>query len=195
MKWKPKFDDIADQFMAHKKELLADIQLHTSIIPTKTQGSPSSVDDEINNMKAMIEVAFDKIQTPEERELTAFAQKNGGTERILENGMLMKKVLEIEKHKTPTKDDKGPTSGKSGAPAQPALTQPELEKELRKDVDTILQENTGAFDRKFGTIELSLREADVTIQPQSDRVISEVLSGMQVGPHERIKDKVCNPDF
>ena len=195
MKWKPKFDGVVDQFTAHKKELLADIQFHTSIMATKTYDLLSSVDDKINSMKAMIEVAFEKMQTPEERELTAFAQKNGGTERVLENGMFMKKVLEMEKQKTPTEDDKGPTSGKSGAPAQSALTQPELEKEIRKDVDAILQENTGAFDRKFGAIELSLREVNVTIQRQSDRVISEVLAGMQAGPHERIKDKVCGPDF
>ena len=195
MKWKPKFDDVVDQFAAHKKELLADIQLHTSIVATKTHDLLSSVDDKINSMKAMMEVAFERMQTPEERELTAFAQKNGGAERILENGILMKKVLEMEKHKTATKDDKGPTSGKSGAPAQSALTLPDLEREIRKDVDTILQENTGAFDRKFGAIELSLREVNVTIQRQSDRVISEVLAGMQAGPHERIKDKVCSPDF
>ena len=195
MKWKPKFDDVVDQFTAHKKELQADLQVYTGIMANKTYDLLSSVDDKINSMKAMIEVAFAKMQTPEERELATYAQQNGGTDRILENGMFMKKVSEMEKQKTPTKDDKGPTSGKSSAPAQSALTLPDLEKEIRKDVDTILQENTEAFDRKFGAIELSLREVNVTIKRQSDRVISEILAGMRAGPHGRIKDKVCSPDF
>ena len=195
MKWKPKFDDIVDQFTAHKKELLADLQVYTGIMANKTYDLLSSVDDKINSMKAMIEVAFAKMQTPEERELSAFAQQNGGTEYILENGMFMEKVSEMEKRKTPTKGDKSPLSGKSSAPAQSALTQPELQKEIQKDVDTILQENTEAFNRKFEAIESSLREVNVTIKRQSDRVISEVLAGMQAGPHGRIKDKVCSPDF
>jgi hypothetical protein len=195
MKWKPKFEEVADQFAAHKSDLLADLQLHTSITTTKTHELLASVDEKISSMKNMIGLAFERMQTPEERELAQFAQKNGGAERILENGILMKKVLEMEKHKVATKDDKGPTSGKGGAPTQTALTLPELEKEIRKDVDNILAENTGAFERKFGAIELSLKEVNVTIQRQSDRVISEVLAGMQAGPHERIKDKVRRPNF
>ena len=145
-------------------------------------------------MKTMISLAFENMQTPEERGLAAFAQKNGGVERILENGTLVKQFLEMEK-KVSTKDDKGPTPGKGGAPTRSGLTPAELMKEARKDVDTVLTENTGAFERKFGAIELSLKEVNVTIQRQSDRVISEVLAGMQAGPHERIKDKVRSPDF
>ena len=195
MKWKPKFEDVADQFAAHKSDLLADLQLHTSITATKTHELLASVDEKMSSMKTMIDLAFERMQTPEERELTAFAQKNGGAERILENGVLMKKVLEMDKSKVATKDDKGPTSGRGGAPTQTALTLPELKNEIRKDVDTILTENTGAFERKFGAIELSLKEVNVTIQRQSDRVISEVLAGMQAGPHERVKDKVRSLDF
>ena len=196
MKWKPKFESVVEQFAAHKKDLLADLQLHTSITVTKTHDLLATVDEKINSMKAMIEVAFERMQTPDERELSAFAQKNGGAERILENGMFLKKVQEMEKHKVTAKDDKSATSGsKSGAPAQSTLTLTDLEKEIRKDVDTVLAENTGAFDRKFGAIELSLKEVNKTIERNSDRVISEVLAGMQSGPHERIKDKVRGSDF
>ena len=193
MKWKPKFEGVVEQFASHKRDLLADLQLHTSITATKTHDLLATVDEETNSMKAMIEISFERMQTPEEKELTAFTQKNGGKDHILESGILMKKVLEMEKHKVVTKDDKAATSSSRGAPAQPTLTLPELEKEIRKDVETVLAENTGAFDRKFRAIELSLREVNQTIQ--NDRVISEVLAGMQSGPHERIKDKVRGSDF
>ena len=191
MKWKSQFDGLIDQFEANKKDLFANMQLYTSITVTRTHELLAS---EITNMRAMVNFAFYKMQTYEERELAAFAQKNGGVERILENGKLTMQFLDMEK-KVSTKDDKGPTPGKTGAPTRSGLTPAELKKEISKDVDTVLEENTEAFDRKFGAIELSLREVNVTIRRQSDRVISEVLAGMQAGPHERIKDKVCRPDF
>ena len=154
----------------------------------------TSVNENINSMKAMIELAFERMQTPEERELATFAQKNKGADRVLESAMLKKKVVEMENQRTATKDDKGPT-GKGGTATQTALTVPELEKEIRRDVDSILAENTETFERMFGAIELSLKELNVTMQRQSDRVISEVLAGMHAGPHERIKDKVSGLDF
>jgi hypothetical protein len=186
LKWKSKFEDVADQFEAHKKELLADLQLHASITATKTHELLTS---EMSSMKSMIYLAFERMQTPEERDLAAFAQKNGGAERILENGTLVQEFLEAEK-KISANDDKGPTfATRSG------LTPAELKHEIRKEVDTVLTEDTGAFERKFEAIELSLKEVKTTIYRQSDRVISEVLAGMQSGPHERIKDKVRSPDF
>ena len=178
-------------FDIHKSNLQSDLQFHTSITVTKTHGLVTSIDEKINNMNAMIEIVFARMQTPEERKLAAFAEKHGGPERVLDSVGLMKEVL--EKQNVATKSD---NSGKAkGAPTQTSLTLAEAEKEIRKDVDTILAENTTAFERKFGAIELSLREVNVTIQRQSDRVISTVLAGMQAGPHERIIDKVCSPIF
>ena len=58
-----------------------------------------------------------------------------------------------------------------------------------------MTEDTGALERKFGAIELPLKKVNATILRQSDRVISEVLAGMQAGPHERIKDEVCSTEF
>ena len=157
-------------------------------------------------MKAMIELAFERMQTPEERQLAEFVEKNKGADRGPENATLnatlMKKIVDMENQKATPKDGKGPTGkgptgkGSTGkALAQTALTVPELEKEIRKDVDTVLAENTEEFERMFATIESSLKELDVTIKRQSDRVISEILAGIHAGPHERIKDRVSSLDF
>jgi hypothetical protein len=194
LKWQGKFADVAAQFVTHRSNIESDLQLHISITVTNTHDLVSSVDDKINTMTVMMQLVFEKMQTSEEKELAAFAEQNGGADHVLENGALLRKV--VERQKSPTKDDKGSSAAK-GAPTQTsmALTVPELEKELRKDVETILAENTKAFDQKFGAIELSLREVHVTIQRQSDRVIEEVLAGMHAGPHERIKDKVRSRGF
>ena len=190
IKWKSKFADVASQFAAHRSGLQSDLQLYTSITGKKTYELVASVDDKMTTMTAMMELIFERLQTPEERDLARISHKNGGPERVLENEVLMKQVL--EKYKVVTKADKSSIPGKGGAPTQTTLTLPELKRELRKDVDTILAEELRAFERKFGAMELSLREVNVTIQHQSDRVISEVLAGMQ-GPYERIKDMVRTP--
>ena len=186
-KWKPQFEDIADQFGAHKRDLLADLQFHTGITAIKDHKLLTSLN---KNMKSLMELVFERMQTPEERELAEFVEKNKGVDHVLENAMLKKKLVEMENERSATKDDNGPTG--KGALAQTPLTVPELEKEIRKDVDTILAENTEEFKRMFETFKSSLKELDVTIKRQSDRVISQILAS---GPHERIKDRVRSLDF
>ena len=188
--WKPKFENIANQFEAHKRDLLADLQFHTSITAIKDHKLLTSLNKNIISMKAMMELVFERMQTPEERNLAEFVEKNKGVNYVLENPMLKKKVVEMENQRSAPKDDKGPTG--KGAPAQTELTVPELEKEIRKGIDTILSENTEAFKRMFETFKSSLKDLDVTIKRQSDRVISEILAS---GPHERIKDRVRSLDF
>jgi len=181
-------------FDSHKSNLQFDLQFHTSITVAKTHGLVTSIDEKINDMNAMIEIVFARMQTPEERNLATLVDKRGGPECILNSVGLMKEVLETQN--VATKGDNGSTSREiKGAPTQPSLTLVEATKEIRKAVDTILAEDYPAFERKFGAIELSLKEMDATIQRQSDRVISTVLAGMQAGPHERIKDKVRSPIF
>jgi len=138
-------------------------------------------------MRSMVYLAFERMQTPEERDLAAFVQRNEGEDHILKDGELVKQFLEKEKEIS-AKYDKGPTFGKDGAPTRSGLTPAELKDEIRKEVDTVLTEDMKAFERKLETIEIRLKE-------QSDRVISEVLAGVQAGPHERIKDEVRSTGF
>ena len=145
-------------------------------------------------MRSLVYLAFERMQTPEERDLAAFAQRNGKDDHILEDGDLVKQFLEKEKEIS-AKYDKGPTFGKDGAPTRSGLTPAELKEEIRKEVDTVLTEDMKAFERKLGTIEVRLKELNVTVRHESDRVISGVLAGMQAGPHERIKDKVRSTGF
>ena len=170
--------------MTHKSNLESDLQIHISITVTNTSDTLASVNEKVSAMTAMIGMVFEKMQSPEEKEWAVFARQHGGVERVLESDDLMKKV--VEKQKSGAKDEKGST-GKHG---QLPPTLAEFEKELGKDVDTVLAENTKGFEQKFGAMEASLREVTVTVQRQSDRVIEEVLAGMHAGPHERILDKV-----
>ena len=184
LKWQSKFADLAAQFVTHKSNLESDLQIHISITVTNTSDTLASVNEKVTAITTMIGMVFEKMQSPEEKEWAAFARKNGGVDRVLESEDLMKKV--VEKQKSGAKDEKGSTNKHGQQPS----TLAEFEKELGKDVDAVLADNTKAFEQKFGAMEASLREVQVTIQRQSDRVIEEVLAGMHAGPHERILDKV-----
>lgn len=188
IKWQGKFADLAAQFMVHKGNLQSDLQLHISITVTHISDTLASFDEKITMMTAMMAMVFGEMQSPEEKEWAAFARRNGGVERVLKNDELLKEVF--EEQKVETKDEKG-SAGKGGQMPMPPMALAEFEKELAKDVETVLAENTKAFDQKFGAIELSLREVNVTIQRHSDRVVG-ALAGIHAGPHDRIVDKVLD---
>ncbi len=69
----------------------------------------------------------------------------------------------------------------------------EFKRDIDKEVEEILAENSKVFGRKFEAIEISLRDVKVTIYREGDRVISELRATMNAGPHERIIDPVRLP--
>ena len=169
--------------MTHKSNLQSDLQLHISITVTHISDRFASLDEKVSLMTEMMAMVFREMQSPDEKELAAFARRNGGAEQVLKNDRLLKEVFENQQGDA--KDEKGSTRISCQMPMPLA----EFKQELAKDVETVLAENAKAFEQKFGDIQLSLREVNVTIKRQSDRVIG-VLVGIHAGPHDRILDKV-----
>ena len=179
-RWKIDFAKMAAQFETHKDNLGLDLQMYTGITVTNVSVTLTSVDEKITTMKAMMEIVFDKMQSLEEKELAEFARQNGGTEGLLENSELKKKLFEKEKSRA--KNNKGP----HGVPE----TLTEFEQELEKNVKTVLEENKKAFEMRFEEFKLLLQETKGTIRHESDRVIQEVSARIHAGPHEQIIDMV-----
>ena len=164
------FATIAAQFVKHKSNLESDLRLHLDIV----SGVLESIDHKVPVMKAMMELVFEEMQSPEEKEWTALAQRSGGIERFLESDELLKEMLEKQKFGV----EKG-----SGQMPKSSMTLTKFKKELAKDVETILAENTKAFEQKFRVIGLSLREVKVaTIQRQSDREIGALTGKLKRPP-------------
>ena len=178
--WKIDFAQMVAQFETHKSNLEFDLHIYTGITVANVNITLTSVDEKITAMKAMMEIVFDKMQSLEEKELTDFARQNGGTEGLLENSELKKKLFEKEKRRA--KDEIGPS-------AMPD-TFDEFEQELEKNVQTVLEENRKAFEKRFEEFKLLLQETKGTIRHESDRVIQEVSARIHAGPHEQIIDKV-----
>jgi hypothetical protein len=185
IKWQAKFTEVASQFAEHKQALQFELQIHLSVEMTNANQTLAEVND---NVKVMMKMVFDVINTPEEKELAALTQSKGGVDAILADDHLLKQILAKQ---SKGKDEKGGGRKDASAEDGSVLTLGEFKHELRQDVETILGENSKLFEQKFAAMQLSLTEIKVTIQHQSDRVIEEILAGVNAGPYERILDKVC----
>lgn len=170
--WKNDFAGIAGQFEAHKTNLKFDLQMYiaTTVAEVGTTVAENSITLATIDKRtaAMMDWVFDKMQSPEERELV---RQNGSIEEVLKKPELL--------FKSWAKDEKGP----SGMP----MTLTEFEQELAKDVKTVLEENQGAFNDKF---EALLQKAETTIRLEIDRGFQKVEDIIHAGPHDYINDKV-----
>ncbi|KAI0355808.1 hypothetical protein OH77DRAFT_1539828 [Trametes cingulata] len=176
VKWQAKFTEVAEQFVSHKSALQLDLQMYTSIGVASTNSSLAVMSQ---NIDKVMEMVFELMRSPEERELANFiSSKPGGTKGVLQNENLLKQVLARER--SPKDSLVGVGAGRVDA----ALTVASLQREVEKDVETVLSENT-FFEQKFEAMRMQLEEVKVTIKHETDRVINAVLSG----PHERIIDR------
>jgi hypothetical protein len=163
--------------------------MYVSVEITKTNVMLSALSQNVN---AMMEMVFQRMQSPEEREIAKIAKSSGfvqgkdGT-AALPDDKLLKEILKSQPQ------DKAPTKG--NPQSTPAVSLTTFRKEMSKDVDTVLEENGKVFDRAFEATELRLKEMKGTIIRESDRVIESILAGVNKGPQDRIVDRVsakCN---
>ncbi|KAF5347531.1 hypothetical protein D9758_014525 [Tetrapyrgos nigripes] len=171
-KWQGTFAEVAQQFAEHKSGIQFDLQLHISgklgnanamLVEMKTTMSQVK-----ENITELMKTIFERLCTPEERELSERLASQGGADVVLKNDRLLGEIL---------KQQKTPKGNKQ-------QTATELQKEVEKGVDQILAEEK-FFNSKFDAMLKQMEEDRGTIKRESDRVINAVLSG----PHERIVDR------
>ena len=164
IKWQSVFANLAAQFVTHRSNLESDLQLHIDISDTL-----ASIEDKVSDVTVMMEMVFKKLQLPEEKQLMALVQQRGGVERFLASDELLTEMLERQE---------GGVEKGLGQMSNSSMTLSAFKEELAKDVETILAENTKAFEQQFNAIGMLLRKVKATIQRQSDREI-DVLTGKQ----------------
>lgn len=139
------------------------------------------------NVTSLMEMVFNRMQSPEERELSNFAKSKGDVpyDKLLQE--VIKHFQQQQQQQKEKEDkDKKPTKGSSEPDFPVDLTS--LKKELNKEIDDILVANDQVFQRAFGAIEIRLKEVKETIVHETDRAIETILAG--VSPQERIVDRV-----
>lgn len=166
--WKSQFVEIASRFEAHKADLDSDLRMYITI-------NVKHINSAVTHIGPMMEAVFAEILSPEEKELSEFADKHGGIKGLLNNSWPKEQLF-------------SKLEGNKKDPSGMSMTIGEFTKELEKDVTTILDENKDAFEERFRGIE-SLLDAPARTKQESDRVIKEV-SAIHAGPHDQVIDKV-----
>ncbi|RPD72434.1 hypothetical protein L226DRAFT_154051 [Lentinus tigrinus ALCF2SS1-7] len=190
-KWQGKFTQVAQQFADHKAGIQFDLQIHASVGITTANVTLTAMNTsftELNeNVSKLMEVVFERMRTPEERDLSAFVAKEaGGIDAVLKNDKLLEEVLAKRKFGSGKDVDEKGTKKRvvPGQTPDAVLTVTELRKEVNKDVEQVLADNK-VFDQKFEAMKMQVDEVKVEIRHESDRVIDTILAG----PHERIVDR------
>lgn len=147
------------------------------------------------NVSKLMEIVFERMRSPEERDLSALvAKEQGGLDDVLKNDKLLEEVL--AKHKRGSglerdKDEKWAKKSRRALPGQApdaVQTVTDLRREVNKDVEQVLEDNE-LFDQKFEAMKKQVDEVIVTVKHESDRVIDTILASL-AGPQERIVDRV-----
>ncbi|KAF9530406.1 hypothetical protein CPB83DRAFT_179823 [Crepidotus variabilis] len=186
-KWKQRFTDIAEQFVAHQNAIQLELQMHLNIEIIKTNESLAILNKNVN---IMMETVFEKMQTSREREIASFVTSKGYHAGSREDSLL-EDVLRNQQPRRTVEDQKRMDEKAPAKRNQPDLPKnlDGFKKELNKYVDAVLEDNSETFRREFDAIEARLKEVKSTIIREGDRVIETILAGVGKGPHERIIDK------
>jgi hypothetical protein len=159
----------------HKAELQFDLTIHTSVT---VKDINIAVDEVRRDMKTMMTVVFAYMSSADERQIAAHVDSKGGADIVKQDEGLL---LEVIEHFTPN------TSGKAEGPQEtPESMVSALRKEIAKDLEDIIKDDSKAFDQKFDVVQAQLKELKQAVLRESDRIIAV----MQTGPHERIVDRV-----
>jgi hypothetical protein len=132
-------------------------------------------------MSAIMTLVFERMYSPEERELAALVASKGGEKNIVADDAILGDVLS----KSKSRSARMVKQKQDGDDAD--LTLSTLRKEIEKDPDEVVREDAKAFEQKFSAVLAQLEEVKQVVRHEGDRVIAFI----QGGPHERIVDRVC----
>ena len=181
IKWQQKFTGVAEQFADHQNAIQSDLQMYISVEITNTNEMLRTLG---KNVTTMMEMVFDRMQSPKERELANFVQSKGGIATSPDDKLLKEVMRNFQQQQ---KGDKKPVKGNPESDFPVDLSS--FKEELSKEIDTVMAANGKVFERAFEAIEINLREVKGTIVRETDRAIEKILAGVNKGPQERILDK------
>lgn len=128
------------------------------------------------DVKQLMKLVFSKLRSSEEREISVFVASKGGPDNVLNSDSLL---LDLMK-RSEFRGTRGAASGSE------KLMLEEVRRDLAKDLEVILAENSGIFYQKFEAQQRQIEQVHDAVLKEGDRVINTIISG----PHDRIVNKV-----
>lgn len=201
MKWERKFAAVAQRFSEHQEGIKSDLQIHVSIGITTANTKLSELNLSFSllnqNVSMLMKVVFERLQTPKERDLSALVESREprGIEAALKNDKLLEEVLAKANQKETfgmLQQKGGPGKGTDDKGVKKRTldmigTITELRKEVDKDVEQVLADNT-FFDKKF---EVMCKMQVEEMKHESDRVIGTLRAGPHNDIHHPVRCTLC----
>ncbi|KAL1749257.1 hypothetical protein HDZ31DRAFT_27873 [Schizophyllum fasciatum] len=169
-------------------------------------GSASSLDTKLSAVNAKLELLllFRKLDSPREREISAYVRARGGPNACMGDERALEDLARMEAGAVVK--GSGATLGRSESTVGGRRVQAQsrrgsidlsdvfyLKRELQEDLDESLEKNMDRFLRKLGALKEELVDAleDVenSIHREGDRVVTDLTKVYTHGAHERIKDE------
>lgn len=179
-KWESKFTGVSQQFEEHTIKLRFDLDVHTNrgVVTANQMLARTQAD-----LGRLMKLVFESLLSTDEREVSLFVERHGGSDKVLQDDVLLSNLFEIRRSRS-----SGPRRPAGLQPAEMSLSDEiqELRKETQKDLEKILEESREAFERKFEAQRAQIEDVRNTVVKEGDRIISTMVSG----PHDRIVNKV-----
>jgi hypothetical protein len=185
LRWQEKFSAAATELDTLKGDLLEDLHIHASVITADIQIMLAGVQQDVSAMSALMTLVFQKLRSSEERELSLFAESQGGIDKIVASDSLLSELFAIQATSRTEcfgKDAQDPSVKKSPSA---------LREESEKDPDDFVKADAQTFEHKFDTVRAQFDQLKQTVRRESDRIIDEVQKQVRKGPHQRILNRVC----
>ncbi|KAK0244015.1 hypothetical protein EDD85DRAFT_759720 [Armillaria nabsnona] len=169
----------------NRKDLELALQVHMARVMNSVNAKLENqdammklLDGELKNMSVKMENLFRQLETTRERDIQKLLKDNGGTEKWVENELLLDKLVQKS----------GGVEGVLGHQAEPNQSwsetmkkiQKELRKELAEDVKEAFKKNVDHFNKKLDLQEQQLKD----IKKGNDKIIAT----LEAGPHQYILD-------
>ncbi|EIN09354.1 hypothetical protein PUNSTDRAFT_134506 [Punctularia strigosozonata HHB-11173 SS5] len=187
-KWKDKFTQISEEFLRHKTAIHDCLIRFGALIAEATHQAVGLLSLKVDQLRGLMGKVFTLLQSSVERELGAFVEKHGAKE-VVSDDVLLSELLHKQQKLAPepmtSKLAKG--SDKGSREENLAVEISSLRTEFRESLDTFLQKEDAAFNRKLG----AYKQLEDTVRQNSDRVISEtadMLASFGTSTEKRIRD-------
>ncbi|KAF5348106.1 hypothetical protein D9756_010797 [Leucocoprinus leucothites] len=165
-----RLSDYGSKFIDHRDQLDKALTVHIALgvdAANLKLDSQSSQLDSIEEKLDMLTNVFRRLDTPQEKEVMEFIEKNGGPNAVVARNDLVKALVD--------------KSGETLSNLSDKARSEKLQKEVAEDLDLVLKRNSTLFDRK-----LDIQSKNIT--DAVERQGQYIVSALSAGTHDRVRD-------
>ncbi|KAF9445936.1 hypothetical protein P691DRAFT_777225 [Macrolepiota fuliginosa MF-IS2] len=168
--------DYAIKFIEYRDQLDKSLTVHIAVGVDMVNKKLDAQASTLLSIKDKLESLFRKLDTPREREVIEYIERNGGAKAVIERSDLVEGLIKRSGETVADLADKTLTS-KNDIDS----VKEKLRKELAEDVDVVLGRNLTLFSQKMELQDRNIKEA---LEKHGKNIVDAV-SG---GTHSKIKD-------